>query len=97
MHAERWPTSPSTDLVRTDKYKARLVAQGFSQVEGIDYRETFMPVTKVNSISILLALSAHFDWEIHRMDVGSAFLNAELDEEIYSRVLQSYSRNSLAT
>ena len=63
-------------------YKACLVTQGFSQVEGIDYNETFAPVTKFNSIW-LLALSAHFNWEIHQMDVKSAFLNGELEEEIY--------------
>lgn len=44
-------------------YKARLVAQGFSQVEGINYNETFAPVMKFNSIQLLLALSACFDWE----------------------------------
>ena len=64
-------------------YKACLVAQGFSQVEGIDYNETFAPVTKFNSIWLLLALSARFDWEIHQMDVKSAFLNGKLKEEIY--------------
>ena len=67
-------------------YKARLVTQGFSQVKGIDYNETFAPVTKFNSIWLLLALSAHFNWKIHQMDVKSAFLNGELEEEIYIRV-----------
>ena len=45
-------------------YKAHLVAQGFSQVKGINYNETFAPVTKFNSIQLLLALSAHFNWEM---------------------------------
>ena len=52
-------------------YKACLVAQGFSQVKGIDYSKTFAPVTKFNSIQLLLALSARFNWEIHQMDVKS--------------------------
>ena len=73
-----------------ERYKARVIAQGFSQVEGIDYNETFAPVTKINSIRLLLALSARFDWEIHQMDVKSAFLNGELDEEIYMRAPPGY-------
>ena len=59
------------------------LTEGFSQVKGIDYNKTFAPVTKFNSIQLLLALSARFNWEIHQMDVKSAFLNGELEEEIY--------------
>ena len=66
--------------------KARVVAQGFSQVEGINYNETFTPVTKFNSIRVLLALAARLDLEVHQMDVKSAFLNGVLKEEIYMRV-----------
>ena len=64
------------------KYKVRLVVQGFSQIKGIDYNETFLPVTKFNLIRLLLALSACFDWEIHQMNVKSAFLNRALNEKI---------------
>ena len=66
-----------------DRHKARLVAKGFSQVEGIDFDETFAPVARLSSIRALLALGAHYDWEIHQMDVRTAFLNGDLDEEIY--------------
>jgi hypothetical protein len=66
-----------------DRYKARLVAKGYSQQEGIDFSETFAPVARFSSIRILLALGAHYDWEIHQMDVKTAFLNGDLEEEIY--------------
>ena len=48
-----------------EKYKARFVAQGFSQIEGIDYEETFAPVARYSSIRTILALSAHMGWHIH--------------------------------
>jgi transposase InsO family protein len=65
------------------KYKARWVAQGFSQKSGIDYNETFAPVARFDSIRAILSMVAHHDWELHQMDVKSAYLNGDLDEEIY--------------
>ncbi|KAM1133510.1 hypothetical protein ACFX19_043460 [Malus domestica] len=66
-----------------DKHKARLVAKGFTQREGIDYNETFSPVSTKDSMRIILALTSHFDLELHQMDVKTAFLNGELEEDIY--------------
>ncbi|KAL0340035.1 UNVERIFIED_CONTAM: Retrovirus-related Pol polyprotein from transposon TNT 1-94 [Sesamum radiatum] len=66
-----------------DKYKARLVAKGFKQKEGLDFFDTYSPVTRITSIRVLIAVAALYDLEIHQMDVKTAFLNGELDEEIY--------------
>eukprot|EP00253_Pinus_taeda_P007286 PITA_07286 len=68
---------------KVDKHKARLVAKGFSQGEGIDYTETFSPVAKMNFVCLVLSLAASFKWEVHQMDVKSAFLHGDLHEEIY--------------
>ena len=65
------------------RYKARLVAQGFSQEQGIDYNEVFSPVARSATIRSLLAVANMYDLEIHQMDVTTAFLNGELDQEIY--------------
>jgi hypothetical protein len=66
-----------------DKYKARLVAQGFTQQLGIDFVDTYSPVTKFTSIRIIMCIVAKMDLELHQLDVKTTFLNGELKEDIY--------------
>ena len=70
---------------KVEKYKARLVAKGYSQVPGIDFGDIFSPVAKVTSIRLLLSVAAAFDFEIEQMDVKTAFLHGDLEEEIYMK------------
>jgi hypothetical protein len=72
------------------KYKARIVAQGFTQVEGIDFDQTFAPVAKFSSLRTIFSLAAQHNLKIHQMDVKVAYLNAELKEEIYMRALPGF-------
>jgi hypothetical protein len=66
-----------------EKYKERFVARGFSQVEGIDYEETFALVVRYTSIRMIIALAASMGWRLHQMDVKTAFLNGAIEEEVY--------------
>jgi Reverse transcriptase (RNA-dependent DNA polymerase) len=63
------------------RHKARLVAQGFSQIFGIDYTDTYSPVAKIVSICIFLAISVLLGLTVHAMNVDTAFLNADIDED----------------
>jgi hypothetical protein len=65
------------------KHKARLVARGFLQREGIDFNDAFAPVAQMESVRLLLALAAQEGWRVHHMDIKSTFLNSDLKEEVY--------------
>ena len=56
-----------------ERYKSRLVAKGYTQKDGVDYKETFSPVSKKDSLRIIMAMVAHFDLELHQIDVKTAF------------------------
>ena len=66
-----------------NRYKARLVAKGFTQTFRLNYHETFAPVAKINSIQVLLSLAVKSNWSFHKLDVKNAFLNEDLEEEIF--------------
>jgi len=69
-----------------DKYKCRVVAQGFSQIHGIDYTETFSATPMISTIKTVVSTSVQKDWELYSIDIKTAFLNADLEEDIYLRI-----------
>ena len=88
----KWVFKTKRDLLgNIERYKARLIAKGFIQDEGIDYTETFSPVSKKDYLRIILALVAHFDLELQQMDVKTAFLNGDLKDEVYMKQPKGFS------
>jgi hypothetical protein len=73
-----------------EKYKARFVARGFSQKEGIEYEETFVPVARYTSIRIIIDLAAKMKWKLHHMDVKTTFMNGIIEEEVYIEQPQGF-------
>ena len=74
----KWVLRIKTDASgNLDKYKARVVAKGYRQMEGVDYDETFAPTVRFESVRALVALAASMGWELDQMDVATAFLYAK--------------------
>ena len=90
----KWVFKTKLDASRhVERYKARLVAKECSQQPGVDYEETYAPVVRYTSIRLLMALGAKYDLDIDQMDVTTAFLHPDLDEEIYMELPEGYKLN----
>lgn len=78
------------------KHKACLVAKGYVQRQGVDFEEVFAPVVRLESVRLLVALAAQKGWQVHHMDVKSAFLNGDLQEEVYGKAAKAFAAQKIA-
>ena len=76
-----------------ERYKARLVVKGYTQREDINFTKTFSPISTKDSFRLIMALVAHFDLDLHQMDVKAAFLNGDLSEEVYMLQPKGFKEN----
>ena len=79
---------------RSARAKSRVVAKGFTQTFGVDYDETYAPVSRLASLRTICAIAAQNDWPIHQMDVYNAYVNADIEEPIYMRQPLGYIKQS---
>lgn len=86
----RWVYALKQDSSGNEKFKARYVAKGYTQIKGINYDETFSPTARISSVRMLIQLAVQENMLVHQMDVKTAFLNAPIDTEIYVKQPKGY-------
>lgn len=93
----KWLYKLKDDLenLKSKKYKTRLIAQGFTQVERVCYNEIFSPVVKYTSIRLLLSIVSHFNLHLEKIDVKITFLHGELEEKICMKQLEGYVKRGM--
>jgi len=78
--------------LHASSYKSRLVIKGYEQVQGVDFEETYAPVSKLPTLRYLISCAAQGGWEIIQLDVVTAFLNAAIDKDVYMQLPDSIAR-----
>jgi len=82
----KWVCKMKTNPDGTLRYKARLVIKGYEQMQGIDFDETYAPVSKMTTLSYLMCRATQEDWEMDLLDVVTAFLNPAIAKKVYMQL-----------